>query len=164
MIERPAASEKESKGADFELRKARPEDVEFLFRVSTEAMLPVTSALHPDRKVDGEEAFEEYKKKFKPDEIEVIQCAGQDVGRLRVVRSLESIYVGGIQILPEFQGRGIGTALFKALVEESKESKIPILLEVHDINARALSFYKKMGFVESGQTENKIVMRYEPAA
>jgi ribosomal protein S18 acetylase RimI-like enzyme len=85
------------------------------------------------------------------------------VGRLRVVRSGESIYIGGIQIPPEHQGKGIGTALFADLIKESEETKLPITLEVHDVNENALNFYIGLGFVSTGHQGNKTLMEYRPA-
>ncbi len=148
----------------YTLRTATPGDLEFLFNVSTEAMHPVVEQLHPGEVFDREQELGKYKEKFVPEEIQVIQHEGKDVGRLRVVRSPESIYVGGIQILPEFQGKGIGGAIFADLIEESEASRLPITLEVHDVNAKALAFYKNLGFVESGRQEEakKAVLSYLP--
>lgn len=154
----------DSDGGVFRLRKATNADLEFLFRVSTLAMKPVSEALNPDKKFDEEVEFEKYKAKFDADKIDVIQYMGEDVGRLRIVRSPENIYVGGIQILPEFQGKGIGTAIFEELIKESNTLSIPITLEVHDINERAINFYKKLGFALVKNIENKIVMEYRGSA
>ncbi|MCR4279500.1 MAG: GNAT family N-acetyltransferase, partial [Candidatus Zambryskibacteria bacterium] len=87
---------------------------------------------------------------------------GKDIGRLRIVRSPESISIGGIQILPEFQGRGIGTAIVKDLIVESETTGTPITLEVHYINEQAISFYKNLGFQETGKTEKQFLMEYRP--
>lgn len=160
MIER-MRSEGE-KQTPFSLRTAKEEDLPFLFKVSVEAMKPVAESLDPEREFDEESEFNRYKEKFEPEKVEVIQYAGQDVGRLRVVRSPESIYVGGIQILPEFQGKGVGTALFSELIEESKTTHIPIILEVHDVNETAMAFYTKLGFVPGEKIGNQTVMTYNP--
>jgi GNAT superfamily N-acetyltransferase len=143
------------------LRKAKTEDLDFLFKVSTDAMQPVADALG-DRKPE-EERRTAYEQKFNPEEINVIQSEGLDVGRLRVVRSPESIYIGGIQILPEHQGKGIGTAIFKELIAESEKTGIPILLEVHDVNTNAMNFYKNLGFKEDGKTEKQTILKFIPS-
>jgi ribosomal protein S18 acetylase RimI-like enzyme len=144
------------------LRTATGNDVEFLFKVSTEAMKPVDVALNPNKIFDREEEFKKYQEKFIPQEIQIISYDGQDVGRLRVVRSGQLIYVGGIQILPEFQGKGIGSALFLDLLSESEEKSIPITLEVHDVNEEAFKFYTKLGFISVGREVNKTLMEYRP--
>lgn len=146
----------------YNLRTAQEDDLEFLFNVSTEAMRPVVEQLHPGEVPNRDEELQKYKEKFIPEKIQIIQYEGQDVGRLRIVRSAESIYVGGIQILPAFQGKGIGGAIFTDLIKESDKLGIPIVLEVHDINGPALSFYKKLGFIEAGkqEQEKKTVLKY----
>jgi GNAT superfamily N-acetyltransferase len=144
------------------LRKATGADLPFLFRVSTEAMRPVTEMLNPGKAGNEEEKLARYAEKFDPEKIDVIRYEGEDVGRLRVVRSPESIYIGGIQILPEFQGKGIGTSLMHDLIRESETSGIPILLEVHDVNARAMAFYANLGFKEGEKVGNQTIMTYSP--
>ena len=146
----------------FSLRKATVEDIPFLFRVKMDAMRPVTEALHPDQVVDEAQKYEEYKAKFEPGKEDVVQYGGEGVGRLRVVRTPESIYLGGIQILKAFREIGIGTAIFTDLIEESKKFGVPIVLEVHDVNASAIAFYKKLGFEEVGEIKDQTVMRFVP--
>lgn len=145
------------------LRTALATDVEFLFNVSTKAMEPVDNALNPDKVSAIEVEFEKYRQKFIPEEIQIITHSGEDVGRLRVVRSSESIYIGGIQLLPEFQGKGIGTGIFNDLLSESNKTFVPITLEVHTVNKSALNFYLSLGFVEVEQEGNKVQMKYSPA-
>jgi ribosomal protein S18 acetylase RimI-like enzyme len=148
----------------FNLRQATHEDLEFLFKVSTLAMRPTVLAINPDREFNEQEEKEKYKEKFVPNEIDIIQFEGQDVGRLRVVRSADSIYVGGIQILPEFQGKGIGTAIFKELIRESEQLNVPITLEVHDVNQDAIRFYEKLGFKSKSKEGNQTGMTYTPVS
>lgn len=147
----------------FALRGSTKDDVAFLFKVSTDAMRPVTDMSDSSKIKPEDVRFAEYREKFIPESIDVIQYNGVDVGRLRVVRSADSIYVGGIQILPEYQGRGIGTALFTELIQESNKTRVPIVLEVHDVNIQALSFYRNLGFEEGEKMRDQIVMRYLPS-
>lgn len=163
MNERVGHQKLESMGkTSYDLRAASVSDLEFLFRVSTGAMQPVDMALNPSKAFDREEEFKKYKEKFIPDEIQIITLEGRDVGRLRVVRGGDSIYVGGIQILPEFQGKGIGTALFQDLIEESEKTGRSITLEVHDVNIKAIDFYKSLGFISVGSELNKTHMEFTP--
>jgi len=141
----------------FTLRQATEEDLAFLYNVSTEAMRPVVEALG-----HKEKGLSEYKEKFEPEKIQIIQSSGKDIGRLRVVRSSESIYIGGIQILPEFQGQGIGTAILEELIKESNEQNIPIILEVHNVNTKARAFYERLGFTKTEVMGEKLILKYFP--
>jgi len=137
---------------------AKKEDLHFLFEVSTKAMLPVRIALQPNLKPDLEKEFKAYAKKFEPNKIQIIQFDGKDIGRLRIVRSADEIYVGGIQILPTYQNKRIGSAIFEDLIIEAKELKVPIVLEVSKVNDIAKKFYKKLGFLKVGEKGTDWIM------
>ncbi|MBU0750050.1 GNAT family N-acetyltransferase [Patescibacteria group bacterium] len=160
MIERP--NNNSEKLPTFSLRQATRDDLPFLFKVSTDAMRPVTAALNPGREFNEEEEFAKYEEKFEPEKIKVIQYEGHDVGRLRVVRTPESIYIGGLQILPEFQGMGIGSAINQELIDESNRTGIPIISEVHHVNEKNLHIKEKFGFKEISRNETQVVMKYTP--
>ena len=145
----------------YELRVAKKKDLEFLFEVSTKAMLPVRRVNKPNFQQNLEEEFKEYAKKFVPEKIKVIQFEKTDVGRLRVVRTSDEIYIGGIQILPKYQNKGIGSAIFEDLVKESQALQVPIKLEVAKVNQRAKMFYESLGFVTVGEKGTDWIMRYE---
>lgn len=55
-----------------------------------------------------------------------------------------------IYILPEYHGKGIGTKLWQALLPFFDKNK-DIYVEVVDYNEKAISFYKKLGFVDTGK-------------
>ncbi len=146
----------------YTLRQAVEADIDFLFLVSTSAMQHVHDAIHGDKPRDLEKEFVEYKEKFKPEAINIVQFEGKDVGRLRVVRSSESIYIGGLQLLPEYQGKGIGSAIMFDLIQESEKTHLPILLEVHHVNKNAYTFYIKVGFETVKDLGTKWEMKYVP--
>jgi ribosomal protein S18 acetylase RimI-like enzyme len=145
----------------YELRAAKKKDLEFLFEVSTIAMLPVRRVNKPSFQPNLEEEFKEYAKKFIPEKIKVIQFKKTDVGRLRVVRTSDEIYIGGIQILPKYQNKGIGSAILEDLVKESEKLKLPIKLEVAKVNKRGRKFYESFGFVTVGERGTDWIMKYE---
>jgi len=159
-IERMQKVEEEPR--EIYLRQATNEDLDFLYTASTEGMRPIHERLNPGEVRDEDEVRVKYKEKFDPEKIQVIQFGGKDAGRLRVVRSAESIYVGGIQLLPEFQGKGIGTKIFNDLIQESERSDLPIVLEVHEVNEEAKKFYDNLGFIEGEKKENQVVLTYTP--
>ncbi|MFB6181461.1 MAG: GNAT family N-acetyltransferase [Candidatus Magasanikbacteria bacterium] len=144
----------------YKLRTAEQRDWLFLFCVSKLAMLPVRKARNPDLEINLKEEFDEYYEKFDLEDMQIIESNGTDVGRLRIERSPDQIYVWGVQILPWFQGKDIGTAIFKDLIEESNNSNTPIKLKVDKANDRAISFYKKFGFIQDEDKEKHLIMKY----
>ena len=105
--------------------------------------------------------YEQYKNNFDSSKIQVIEFEGVVIGRLRVVRE-DSIYIGGFQILPEYRGQGMGTAILDSLVLESEQTGVPIILEVFNDNTEALKLYEKMGFVITEENDKQKNMRYQP--
>ena len=58
-------------------------------------------------------------------------------------------------VLPDFQTKGVGSALFAELKERLRAKKIKTLfLEVHDKNLSALKIYRKFGAIPLGQRAN----------
>lgn len=64
-----------------------------------------------------------------------------------------------IAVHPDSQGKGIGTLLFRTLLQET-ELKHPEIIRVELIaresNKKAIEFYKKLGFNIEGRLENRI--------
>jgi len=119
----------------------------------------VSAILDKDELIDEAHRFHEYKNKFDPQKIAVIVFNAVDIGRLRVVKTSDEIYIGGIQILPEYQGLGIGTKILENITKEAKIENKTIKLEVHKVNIRAIKFYKKLGFVVTSETEIQFIMQ-----
>lgn len=63
--------------------------------------------------------------------------------------------ITNIATLPEFQGRGLGHAVVRALLGEAKKRGIAtVFLEVRPSNAPALALYRGEGFTECGRRKN----------
>jgi ribosomal protein S18 acetylase RimI-like enzyme len=62
-------------------------------------------------------------------------------------------------ILPEFQGRGIGSSLLQEIIEDANNRGMPVRLQVLKAN-RALKLYERLGFVKNGETETHFQMEH----
>jgi ribosomal protein S18 acetylase RimI-like enzyme len=140
----------------FSLMPAKLGDCELMFRLQK-----LDGAEINTQDVEQIVRLEEYRKIFVPEEIEVVYHGDVPVGRLRVVRG-DELYVGGMQILPEYRGKGIGTAILESLIEEAGKSAKPIRLEVFHENLQALSLYEKVGFKIVDENEQQKIMIYTP--
>ncbi len=64
-----------------------------------------------------------------------------------------------IAIHPNFQGVGVGKALFTKFMQQVKEDRPDILrveLIARESNGKAIEFYKKLGFAVEGRMTNRI--------
>lgn len=146
----------EKQEAEPQFQEATEADCELMFRLQK-----LDGAELDPQNISQAATFEEYKKSFVPAEIQVIFLGEEPVGRLRVVRG-EEIYIGGMQILPEHRGKGIGTKILQVLIHESEQTQTPIRLEVFHGNQGALNLYEKMGFKVTEENEKQKIMTYSP--
>lgn len=94
---------------------------------------------------------------------QVIKSDSTPVGRFIVARSDNSIQLVDIALLPEYRNRGIGSALIKDLLEESRSSNRAVRLQVIKTNPAAL-LYGRLGFVKTGESGMHYKMEYRSPA
>ena len=144
---------------DIELRPVTPADSEFCFQLHKAAMGDYVTAIWgwDEQRQRG---FQD--RRFNPDRWQIITADGADVGMIDVERRPTEIYLARIEILPGYQGRGIGTRLISALIDEAGQRGQDLVLEVLDVNHRAQALYQRLGMTEvarRGDNNIKIVMR-----
>lgn len=74
-----------------------------------------------------------------------------DIHRKRPGSEVSHIGILGIAIKRGFRDKGIGRQLMEAVIEKSRGKFDMLILDVFAINQRAISLYKKVGFVEYAQ-------------
>ncbi len=89
-----------------------------------------------------------------------IVTGGQRVGIVQVEASEDAISLRQIEILPRFQGRGIGTAMVRSFMDRCGRKGKLLTLHVFKSNTAALRLYGRLGFRVSGQGEHDIEMTY----
>lgn len=92
----------------------------------------------------------------------VIVVDGQRTGVLQVEDTAEAILLSQIEILPQCQGRGIGTSVIRSLIDRSDREGKPLTLHVFQTNDSARRLYERLGFVATGEDEHNIQMTYTP--
>jgi ribosomal protein S18 acetylase RimI-like enzyme len=90
----------------------------------------------------------------------IIQADGSDIGLLKVVREHDHVDLIQIQLLPSFQGLGIGTKVIRDLQEECGAAGVSIVLDVYASN-RALKLYTRLGFEIIEHLEHSYTMRWQ---
>jgi ribosomal protein S18 acetylase RimI-like enzyme len=142
----------------WELRPARPDDRDFLVGLSEATMRE-----HAERVWgwnDAEQiAF--FENRFQPDKWQIIQAEGRDIGVLIVEDEDDEIYLAEIQILPQWQGRGIGSSIVRSLMKEAAASGKPLTLRVLHVNERARTLYERLGFRPFKEIETHTYLRWK---
>jgi ribosomal protein S18 acetylase RimI-like enzyme len=145
------------------LRPASTDDIEFMVQLFLLLALqrnPTGEGVNREAIVQGTMAAtrEQVQGKLKDSTTYVIEFDGQRVGRLRVVRNAEQIEIAGIQVLPDYQGRGIGTAVITSLKHEGMTKALPVVLQVEKDNPDAKRLYLRLGFEQYGETPDTLRM------
>jgi ribosomal protein S18 acetylase RimI-like enzyme len=131
--------------ADFDfaqvtLRSATDADVAFLKQLRRVTMHQVVTNHYPwDDDAQYQRVMSDYAS------ARVISVEGQDIGLFKVVYSVSEVHLSQIQLLPNWQGRGLGAKLISSLQSECAKTGVPITLDVFRSNP-ALNLYLRLGF------------------
>ena len=88
----------------------------------------------------------EYNTRFPDADYRVIVIDGQPAGRIWIGADDEQIRLLDIALLPEFQNRGVGTALLERLKSEAQNAGKALRHMVFVLNNNADRFYERLGF------------------
>ena len=94
----------------------------------------------------------------------MVEADGVPVGRLRVVRTSEELFIAGIQVLPEHQGRGIGSRVVRSVIDEGRREGLPVRLDVGKDNPDAKRLYLRLGFSVIEDRDTIELMEIRPNA
>jgi ribosomal protein S18 acetylase RimI-like enzyme len=140
------------------LRQATPNDLNQLFRLHRLTMHNHVEAIWGWDEAQQEQRFRD---RFDPSKYKIITYEGQDIGVLCIVEEEDRVSLHLIEILPEFQKRGLGTSVLGTVLTDAQRKGKPTVLQVFKINP-ALRLYQRLGFVITGETETHYLMRAEP--
>jgi GNAT superfamily N-acetyltransferase len=142
-----------------ETRQARVDDVEFLTDV-------VVVATRDQGRFPAEFDEESWREGFAEwsvmvlDGTCVVEIDGEPAGRLRVTREPGVIELAGIQLLPRYQSRGVGTMLITRLIDEARGTGARLELRAEPDNPRARALYERLGFESAGLVEDELRMQF----
>ena len=141
------------------LRPATAADSEFCFELHKAAMGEYVTAIWG---WDEQRQREHHDRGFAPGDWQIITADGTDAGLLIVDYQPAEIYLSRIEILPYYQGHGIGTRLISALLDEATQRGQDLVLDVFTVNHRAQALYQRLGLKEvarHGDGNIRITMR-----
>jgi GNAT superfamily N-acetyltransferase len=93
----------------------------------------------------------------------VLEHAGEPIGRLYLEDRGERLHVVDISLVPAWRGRGLGGRIFARLIETAEAAGLGVGIFVEKFNP-ALRLYRRLGFVEVGDTGVYLEMERSPGA
>ena len=128
---------------ELSLRKAQTCDSEFVFTVKKAAFREYVEQVWG---WDDNYQQELHHNRFLSQDIQIIQFRGIDVGFLATSHTSDPLKVNQLFILPEYQGKGIGSACMTRIVDNASLEGKSVALQVLKINTRGIAFYQRLGF------------------
>lgn len=134
---------------------AKPEDVPFLLTLRKRTMnehllrasFPVDDEYHLAR------IHEAYNDSL------IIYLNERKVGLIKLSKREKSLHIRQLQILPEFQNKGVGSKVLSVVIQKSHDLALPITLNVL-LHNPAKALYVKHGFKVIGENTLEYQMEY----
>jgi ribosomal protein S18 acetylase RimI-like enzyme len=101
-----------------------------------------------------------FRQGFTPSKLRIIVVEGRDAGRLEVEKCDRELFLGTIEIAPEFQRKGLGSAIIHDLAAEARAARVPLRLQVLKVNP-AQKLYQRLGFQVVGETPTHLRMQLD---
>lgn len=133
------------------LRPEREDDREFRYRLFCDSRQPEFALLPPPvyQQVMAHQFHAQtvsYRDQFPQARFDIIELTGERIGRIVVDRSVTMVHLIDQAIVPPLRGRGIGTAIMRALMDEAQAAGLPVRLEVASENDPSFRLYQRLGF------------------
>ena len=140
---------------NIQLRAASADDSEFCYQVKKAALGPYVAQVW-----GWDEEFQRvfHERDFALNKPDLIIYQGHPIGTFTLNKQPEYFHVTGFYISPEFQGRGIGSALLQQTIEEATCLNVPVRLEVLKVNP-AKRLYVRHGFHVIGEKATHYFMQ-----
>ena len=152
------------------LRPEREEDRDFRYRLFCDSRQPEFALLLTPAAFQQIMAHQfhaqmvSYRAQFPQARFDIIELSGEPIGRLVVDRPGTRLHIVDHAIIPQRRGRGIGTALMRALMQEASAAGLPVQLEVVSENDPAYRLYQRLGFVTVEMMPMYMRLEWRPPA
>lgn len=93
--------------------------------------------------------------------FDILEHGGEPIGRLYLEPRQRRLHVVDIALMPQWCGRGVGTAIFEALMDAGHAQGKVIGIMVEKFNP-ALRLYRRLGFVKIADHEVYLEMEWQP--
>jgi ribosomal protein S18 acetylase RimI-like enzyme len=138
----------------YTLRPAQPADMDFLFALHRSTMRAYVERIWGWDDDVQKARFAEYY----PTAERRIVVDGVDVGALAIDYRPDAVFVVNIEILPAFQGQGLGAQILTDIIGRAQDDGRAVELQVLKVNP-ARRLYERLGFQVTGETETHYLMR-----
>lgn len=101
---------------------------------------------------------------FAKENLFVIHWHNELVGAVQIHPRNDALDIAQLEIDPEYQRKGIGTAVIRDVQHQATAMATDVHLQVLKIDTDAAPLYRALGFQETGTTETHILMAWSPTS
>ncbi len=145
-------------GDEVRIRPAIVADGEWLKALHKVAYALLSEQLHDPRAEAWQQGFFAGRIAH-PIDLFIAEHNGKDVGAVYLENRPDAVFVESLEVLPEHQGRGVGTSTLTWVLQYAARSDSRVGLQVHKRNPQAQSLYLAIGFTVCGETATHYRMR-----
>lgn len=139
------------------LRPATDDDSEFCYTLHRRSLGPVVAEVFGSWDDTVQREF--HARWFDAPRLQIIEDDdGTPIGVLDVRDATDHTYLSRIEVLPEYQSRGVGSAVIRDLLAAGR----PVLLHVFTVSARARQLYERLGFRVVAEHDGRLAMIANP--
>ena len=146
---------------DLELKpykNGNQEEIKFIYNLKKEVYIKYVEKAYKEWNEENQKKLFERFMKENSKNIELIYLKDKLIGFYNGKDKNNNIFeIGNICVKPEYQNKGIGTAILKEILFEHNEQNIK--LQVFKMNEKAIKLYEKMGFEKEDETETHYIMQ-----
>lgn len=142
----------------FTLRPATTADYPWLWDLKRRTMRPYVEQTWGSWDEPAQEAF--FRRNYRSDTVQVLVVEGRNAGLLHLERETAALFLANLQIHPDFQNRGLGTAVIRDVLATGRRLRLPVRLQVLHVNRRAQQLYHRLGFLVAGETPTHVMMQW----
>jgi GNAT superfamily N-acetyltransferase len=147
-----------SSAVEWVFRSAQPTDVEVIAELRAVVMRPDLERLG---RFDEHRVRQRFRDSFAPQHTSVIVAAGAFAGCVTVRPAEEGRWLEHFYLGPDHQGRGLGSAVLRTLLERADADGVPVRLNVLQGSA-AQRLYERNGFTVEDQDPVDVYMVRQP--
>jgi len=135
---------------NYKLVPINEKDYDFIYNLKKNAYMKYVDEIWGWNEENQKEYFKKFIDTYK-NNIYIIQINGIDIGFYNDEILKNGDYeVGNICIIPEYQGKGIGTKILKDILEINKDKNIHIqYFKQNPVG----NLYARLGFIPNGETD-----------
>lgn len=138
-------------------KNGNQDEIQFIYKLKKEVYQKYVEKYFKEWNEENQKKLFERFMKEDSKNIELIYLKDELVGFYNGKnKDYNTFEIGNICVKPEYQNKGIGTAVLKEILFEHKEQSIK--LQVFKINQKAIKLYEKMGFKKEDETETHYIM------